>query len=67
MKLISIKDACVVTGLSRTTIYKLMGTGELRAKKIGARTLFDEHELIGWISGCPDFKPKAGAPIKTYQ
>lgn len=35
----SIKDATVLLGLGRTTIYKLIGDGQLDTVKIGNRTL----------------------------
>ncbi|WP_348538690.1 helix-turn-helix domain-containing protein [Sphingomonas brevis] len=37
--MLSIKDAVGLLGLGRTTIYKLIGDGQLQAVKIGNRTL----------------------------
>jgi excisionase family DNA binding protein len=38
-------DACAAYGVSRSTIYKLMKTGKLRAVKIGGRRLIPRDAL----------------------
>jgi excisionase family DNA binding protein len=39
------------TGLSRTTLYRLMDSGELRFVKIGARRLIPEDALRDLLAG----------------
>jgi excisionase family DNA binding protein len=45
-----IKDASVLYGLSRSTLYKLMAAGTLRAVKIGGRRLIPRDALEALIS-----------------
>lgn len=40
-----IPDACRRLGISRTSIYELIKTGEIRPFRIGTRTLIPEAEL----------------------
>jgi len=40
-----IPDACRRIGIGRTALYELIKTGEIRAIKIGSRTLIPEAEL----------------------
>lgn len=44
-------EAARVSGLGRTTIYKLMKEGQLRSRKIGARTIIRADDLLGLITG----------------
>lgn len=44
---VTVKHACKITGLSHTTIYKLIGLGKLRSVKIGRRTLITYASLQG--------------------
>lgn len=41
----SVEDATVSTGLSRSTLYDLMGSGDLGYVKCGSRRLIPVHEL----------------------
>jgi excisionase family DNA binding protein len=42
---LSIKEAVAVSGLSRSTIYNLLGSGDLQSVKIGARRLIRRSVL----------------------
>ncbi|MGN5375867.1 helix-turn-helix domain-containing protein [Sphingomonas hankookensis] len=42
---------------SRPTVYKLIASGEIRAKKHGGRTLIVVESLRAWASGLPDVPP----------
>lgn len=46
---VTVKRACAITGLSHTTIYKLIGLGKLRSVKIGRRTLISYNSLRGLL------------------
>lgn len=49
--LISIREACVMLGLARTTIYRLIGEGKLSTRKIGRRTLIPMNEIQSILNG----------------
>jgi excisionase family DNA binding protein len=40
-----INDASVAAGISRSTIYKLMSSGQLRTTKVGGRRLIMREDL----------------------
>lgn len=42
---LSIKEAAGVSGLSRSTIYNLLGSRDLRSTKVGARRLILREDL----------------------
>lgn len=46
----SVAEAAQVTGLSKTTLYNLMGKGELRFCMIGARRLIRSDDLLEMIN-----------------
>lgn len=46
---LTIKDAVATSGISRTTLYALIKTGELARVKIGARTLIRQTDLEALI------------------
>ncbi|HVI57727.1 MAG TPA: helix-turn-helix domain-containing protein [Luteimonas sp.] len=41
----TIPDACEQIGVGRSMLYELIGAGEIRTVKIGARTLVPASEL----------------------
>ncbi len=45
----TILDAAKVTGLGRTTLYNLIASGKLEARKSGARTLIMAESLVAYI------------------
>ncbi len=47
-----INEATAAYGLSRTTIYKLISSGELRTVKIGGRRLIPVDAIEALIGGC---------------
>lgn len=48
--LLSIEEVCAATGLGRTKVYEVIGTGALPAKKWGKRTLVVKADLEDFIS-----------------
>jgi excisionase family DNA binding protein len=48
-----IPRACDITGLGRSTIYKLAGNGTLRLVKAGNRTLVDIEHALAWMATLP--------------
>jgi excisionase family DNA binding protein len=49
-----IPRACDITGLGRSTIYKLAGDGTLRLVKAGGRTLVDIEHALAWMATLPE-------------
>ncbi|MBN3965826.1 helix-turn-helix domain-containing protein [Pseudomonas gregormendelii] len=46
---VSVEDAARIVGFSRSGIYELIASGELRAFKLGRRRLILMTELKTWI------------------
>jgi len=46
----TVPDACQRLGVSRTTLYELIGSGSIRSFKVGARTLIPESELRKFVA-----------------
>jgi hypothetical protein len=49
----SIPDACRISGLSRSEIYRRLATGDIRAIKSGARTLIVMDSLRAHLARLP--------------
>ena len=47
----SVADACRVSSLGKTQLYKLIGEGRLETRKIGKRTLIPAASLRALIEG----------------
>lgn len=57
----SIKEACEVTSLGRTTIYAHIKAGRLQCVKVGGRTLIPAAVLESFLLGQCTHSPLAGA------
>jgi excisionase family DNA binding protein len=53
----TIREACEVSGICRTSIYELLKTGGLRARKYGKRTLILHTDLHRWLESLPALSP----------
>jgi excisionase family DNA binding protein len=42
---LSIEETLIATGIGRTKLYQLINSGELKARKIGARTFILKEDL----------------------
>jgi len=51
----SVKDAASRVGVGLTTLYKLMATGQITAKKVGARTLVLVESIDAFLADSPAF------------
>jgi hypothetical protein len=49
----SIPDACRISGLSRSEIYRHLGAGDIRAVKSGSRTLILLDSLRAHLASLP--------------
>jgi excisionase family DNA binding protein len=58
---LSVPEACVVAGVSRSTLYIELSKGSIKAKKLGGRTLILRSDLLEWLHSLPAAKmaPKA--------
>ncbi len=52
-KFATIDDWTSISGMSRRVTYDKMGTGELRAVKVGGRTLIDVDAGLAWMRSLP--------------
>jgi hypothetical protein len=44
---------CVISGMSRTATYNALGRGDLKAIKVGTRTLLDVEARLAWFHAQP--------------
>jgi excisionase family DNA binding protein len=45
----TVNEACEAIGIGRTALYGYLGSGALKAFKLGKRTLIDADELRGFV------------------
>lgn len=57
----TIADAVKISGIGRTSLYELIGTGRIEARKAGNRTLIPAESLRSYIASLP------AATIRTGQ
>jgi excisionase family DNA binding protein len=53
---LTVNEACRLARVGRTQLYEAINSGELRAKKRGAKTLILPAELSRWLENLPDFE-----------
>lgn len=53
----SIEEARTVTGLGRTKLYQLISCGQLKARKIGKRTIILKADLEEFLFGLETYLP----------
>lgn len=51
----SLEEFCFRNGIGRTTVYKEIKEGRLRARKVGKRTLISLEEESRWFASSPVF------------
>jgi hypothetical protein len=50
----TIEDAVRITTAGRTSIYAAIKGGELKARKIGRRTIILDEDLRAWLASLPE-------------
>jgi excisionase family DNA binding protein len=56
----TIREACEASGIGRSSIYELLKSGALRARKHGKRTIILESDLRRWLKRLPELSlPRA--------
>lgn len=63
-RLVTIRDAMRISGISRSKIYMLLGASDVVARKCGSRTLIDLVSLEEYLESLPKVVIKA-AESKT--
>lgn len=49
----TVPEWCRLSGVGRSRTYELLGAGQLRAKKLGNRTLIDVMHGLAWLDNLP--------------
>lgn len=49
----SIPDWCRLSGMGRTGTYHALSRGDLRARKLGSKTLIDVQHGLAWLNSLP--------------
>lgn len=62
-KFLSISEVMEFLGISRPTIYRLLSKG-MPCYRLGGRRIFDREELIDWVKGHRNDKPKKKGGVK---
>ena len=50
---VTLREASALSGLGRSTLYKLFGQGRLTPRKVGKRTLILVSELEAFMASLP--------------
>lgn len=58
-RLLTIEDFVAEYGPSRSVVYQLIGSGELKAVKVGKRTYITREAAEGWIKTLKQYQPGA--------
>jgi excisionase family DNA binding protein len=59
----TVNDAAAYSGIGRTRLYELIGTGDLEAIKAGKRTLIVADSLRRYLGALPRAEIRTGAPM----
>ena len=55
---LTVAEACSAARTGRTSLYRAIGVGDLRAVKRGRRTLVLVDDLRRWLESHPAIEPK---------
>ncbi len=47
------EEAAVAVDVGRSTMYEVLGTGDLPSRKVGRRTLILHDDLMAWLASLP--------------
>jgi excisionase family DNA binding protein len=67
LRVFSIAEACAVAGIRRTTLYRFIRAGQLRAIKTGSRTFILAPDLYRWLDEMPPIIPDPGPTGKNTE
>lgn len=57
--ILSVTDAAKTLNVSRATLYRILSSGALKAKKIGARTGIERAAIQSYIESLPAYQTGA--------
>jgi excisionase family DNA binding protein len=57
---LSIEETSAVTGLGRTKLYQLINSGDLKARKLGKRTIVLKDDLDAFLASLEAYPASAG-------
>lgn len=60
-KLVTVKNAAVVLGLTNFAVYKLLDAGDIEGRWIKGRRMVPVEALDSFIAGLPTERPRDGA------
>ena len=66
-ELLTINDFAKVTNLGRTRIYELLKRGEVKAVKIGRRTLIRREDADAWIASLVNYPAISSAKGGSHE
>ena len=49
----TVPEWCRLSGMGKSVTYEMLGVGNLRARKLGARTLIDVPHGLAWLDSLP--------------
>ncbi|MAI89212.1 MAG: hypothetical protein CBB65_01850 [Hyphomonadaceae bacterium TMED5] len=55
----TIKDWVTISGISRSKTYELLNIGDLKAVRVGGRTLIDVEAGLDWLGQQPQWNGKS--------
>ncbi|WP_428487219.1 helix-turn-helix domain-containing protein [Rhodopila sp.] len=61
-KFTTIDNWIVMSGMGRRSVYEYLGSGELKAVKVGSRTLIDVEAGLAWLRSRPPAVIRAPRP-----
>jgi hypothetical protein len=67
-KYATLEDWFTISGMKHTATYGALGRGDLRAVKLGKRTLIDVDHGLAWLASLPAARispPRSNVPAKT--
>lgn len=64
-KLLSIRDACHIAGISRTSLYNLINSGDITVYKIGRNSKIKAEQFYNWMDNLPTFAPPSHVKRST--
>lgn len=57
---LSIGEACAITGIGRTNLYKAINSGVLKARKYGKRTIILRGDLDAFLASLEAYPASTG-------
>jgi excisionase family DNA binding protein len=58
-EIVTVQEACAILRMGRTTLYEMLATGRLRARKLGSRTVFRRSDIDEFLKNLPAMPVRA--------